>query len=119
MSRLLPYSSVLLCVQHGSPRSNTWWCLLIYDDGMHRTQIYLDEHEVELLAQESARPGASRSELIRRAMRTQYGSDTPEGRLAALRSSAGTWSDRSGTGAEYVEDLRGDLSQRLEQVSLG
>lgn len=90
----------------------------MYGDGMHRTQIYLDEHEVALLARESARTGASRSELIRRAVRTQYGSDTPEGRLAALRASAGTWSDRSGTGAEYVDDLRGDLGQRLEQVGL-
>lgn len=51
-------------------------------------------------------------------MRTQYGVDTPEGRLAALRASAGTWSDRNATGADYVEDLRGDLSQRLEQVGL-
>ncbi|MGQ0776650.1 MAG: CopG family transcriptional regulator [Pseudonocardiales bacterium] len=85
---------------------------------MHRTQIYLDDHEVALLSQESARTGASRSELIRRAVRTQYGVDTPEGRLAALRASAGIWSDRSGTGAEYVEELRSDLDQRLEQVGL-
>lgn len=90
----------------------------MYDDGMHRTQIYLDEHEVALLTQESARTGASRSELIRRAVRTLYGSDTPEGRLAALRGSAGTWSDRSGTGADYVNSLRGDLDQRWEQVRL-
>lgn len=87
---------------------------------MHRTQIYLDDHEVALLSQESARTGASRSELIRRAVRTQYGVDTPEGRLAALRASAGTWSDRSGTGtgADYVDELRSDLGQRLDQVGL-
>lgn len=86
---------------------------------MHRTQIYLDKYEIALLARESARTGASRSELIRRAVRTQYGSDTSEGRLAALRISAGTWSDRSGTGADYVDDLRGDLGQRLEQRRAG
>lgn len=90
----------------------------MYSDGVHRTQIYLDDHEMALLTQESARTGASRSELIRRAVRTQYGADTPEGRLAALRASAGTWSDRSGTGAEYVEELRGDLDQRLAQIGL-
>jgi Arc/MetJ family transcription regulator len=90
----------------------------MYSDGVHRTQIYLDDHEFDLLTQASQRTGASRSELIRRAVRTQYGTDTPEGRLAALRASAGTWSDRSATGGEYVEDLRGDLAQRLEQVGL-
>jgi hypothetical protein len=51
-------------------------------------------------------------------VRTQYGADTPEGRLAALHASAGTWNDRSGTGAEYVEELRSDLGQRLNQVGL-
>lgn len=90
----------------------------MYSDGMHRTQIYLDDHEVTLLSQESARTGASRSELIRRAVRTQYGVDTPEYRLAALRASAGTWSDRSRTGADYVDELRSDLGQRLDQVGL-
>lgn len=44
--------------------------------------------------------------------------DTPEGRLDALRASDGTWSDLSGTGADYVEELRSDLDQRWEQVGL-
>lgn len=90
----------------------------MYSDGVHRTQIYLDDDEVALLTRESARTGASRSELIRRAVRSQYGVDTPESRLAALRASAGTWSDRSATGADYVEELRSDLGQRLEQIGL-
>ncbi len=90
----------------------------MHSDGVHRTQISLDDHEVALLTQASARTGASRSELIRRAVRTQYGVDTPEGRLAALRASAGTWSDRFATGADYVEELRSDLVQRWEQVGL-
>jgi metal-responsive CopG/Arc/MetJ family transcriptional regulator len=80
-----------------------WFCLdvlrLMCGEVMHRTQIYLDDDEVALLTQESARTGASRSELIRRAVRSQYGADTPERRLAALRASAGIWSDRSSTGA--------------------
>ncbi|PZS37558.1 MAG: antitoxin [Pseudonocardiales bacterium] len=90
----------------------------MYDGVVHRTQIYLDDDEVALLAQETERTGASRSELIRRAVRGQYGADTAERRLAALRASAGTWSDRSGTGGDYVEQLRSDLSERLEQVGL-
>lgn len=91
---------------------------MMCDDAVHRTQIYLDDDEVALLSQEVARTGASRSELIRRAVRSQYGVDTSECRLAALHASAGAWSDRSGTGADYVEGLRSDLSERLEQVGL-
>lgn len=76
---------------------------------MHRMQIYLDGEETSLLDRAAARIGASRSELIRRAIRTQYGGETPAGRLAALRTSAGAWSGRADTGAEYVEHIRGDL----------
>ncbi|MGI8681946.1 MAG: CopG family transcriptional regulator [Mycobacteriales bacterium] len=90
----------------------------MYSDGVQRTQIYLDDGEAALLAQEVARTGASRSELIRRAVRRQYGGGTPEGRLAALRASAGAWSSRSGTGADYVDELRGDVGERLEQLGL-
>ncbi|MGH9102521.1 MAG: CopG family transcriptional regulator [Acidimicrobiales bacterium] len=86
---------------------------------MHRTQVYLDDIEAALLAQTAARTGASRSELIRRAVRAQYGVATPEGRLAGLRSSAGAWADRPGTGADYVEEIRGGLEERLERVGLG
>lgn len=91
----------------------------MYSDGMQRTQIYLAADEATLLAQASARTGASRSELIRRAVRRQYGGETPEGRLAALHASAGAWSNRSGTGADYVEKIRGDVGERLAEVGLG
>jgi Arc/MetJ family transcription regulator len=91
----------------------------MYSGGVKRTQIYLDDEEVVLLERTSARTGASRSELIRRAVRSQYGTGSPEGRLAALSASAGAWRDRSGTGAEFVDLLRGDLDERLEQVGLG
>lgn len=85
---------------------------------MHRTQIYLDDEEADLLGRAAVRTGASRSELIRRAVRTQYGEQTAETRLAALRASAGAWRDRSVTGAEYVEAVRGDLNERLDQLGL-
>ena len=85
---------------------------------MHRTQIYLDDEEATLLAAASSRTGASRSELIRRAVRAQYGESTPAARLAALRASAGAWGDRSQTGADYVEEMRAGLSERMSQVGL-
>lgn len=90
----------------------------MYSDVVHRTQIYLDDEETKLLSQESARTGASRSELIRRAVRAQYQGQSPEARLAALRASAGLWSDRTGAGAGYVEELRTGLDERLSQVGL-
>lgn len=90
-------------------------CTVMY---VHRTQIYLDDEEAELLTRMAARTGASRSELIRRAVRAQYQGPSPEGRLTALRASAGMWSDRLATGAEYVEDLRTGVDDRLAQAGL-
>lgn len=90
----------------------------MYGDVVRRTQIYLDDEEAELLTRVSVRTGASRSELIRRAVRAQYQAQSPEGRLTALRASAGMWSDRTGTGADYVEELRSGLDERLAQAGL-
>jgi hypothetical protein len=84
---------------------------------VQRTQIYLDDEESTLLAEASERTGASRSELIRRAVRAQYGT-TSEGRLAALRATAGIWRDRQGPGSDYVDELREDLGERLDRVGL-
>lgn len=90
----------------------------MYIGVMHRTQIYLSDAETALLSKVAARTGASRSELIRRAVSAQYGEQTGQTRLAALRASAGTWQDRSGTGAEYVHSARGDFNKRLDQLGL-
>lgn len=81
---------------------------MMYDDVMQRTQIYLDREETSLLDRAATRTGASRSELIRRAIRTQYGMQTSERRLAAVHASAGAWRDRSDTGADYVDNIRGE-----------
>jgi Ribbon-helix-helix protein, copG family len=85
---------------------------------MGRTQVYLSEEELELLDRESRITGASRSELVRRAIRAQYGGISKEERLAALRRSAGIWKDRPFTGAEYVDMIRGDLNERLRRLGL-
>ena len=90
----------------------------MHSDVVQRTQIYLDVVEQRLLDEAAKRTGASRSELIRRAIRTQYQQSAPVSRLAALRASAGAWSDRPGTGADYVDARRGDLNSRLERVGL-
>jgi hypothetical protein len=44
---------------------------------MHRTQISLGDEELRLLDAETRVSGASRSELIRRAIRDRYGSEPP------------------------------------------
>jgi Arc/MetJ-type ribon-helix-helix transcriptional regulator len=88
----------------------------MYNDVMHRTQVYLDQTEVEALDAASARTGASRSELIRRAVRAHYGQQSRDARASALRSSAGAWQGRSWTGAQYVEGIRGDANDRLVRL---
>ncbi len=88
----------------------------MYTNVVHRTQIYLDEQEVAALDAAVVRTGASRSELIRRAIRAQYGERTAASRLEALRSSAGTWKDRDYTGSQFVDSLRNDVNDRLARL---
>lgn len=84
---------------------------------MGRTQVYLSEAELDLLDRARAATGASRSELIRRAVRRVYGGTRSEvERRQILRQTAGAWKDRSFSGAEYVDAIRGDLNERLAQL---
>ncbi len=85
---------------------------------MGRTQIYLGEEELELLDRVASATGASRSELVRRAIRSAFGEKTKAERLAALDASAGSWSGRDFTGAEYVDAIRGDLNERLRRLGV-
>ena len=85
---------------------------------MRRTQVYLGDDELELLDRAARATGASRSELIRRAIRRTYGTVSKADKLRALEASAGTWSDRPFTGAEYVGAIRGDLNERLRRLGL-
>jgi Arc/MetJ-type ribon-helix-helix transcriptional regulator len=83
-----------------------------------RTQITLNDEEIALLDRAARASGASRSELIRRAIHTAYGSRTKEERTAALQRSAGSWLGRDFTGADYVDAVRGDLNDRLSRLGL-
>jgi Arc/MetJ-type ribon-helix-helix transcriptional regulator len=75
---------------------------------MTRTQIYLSDRDRELLDRVSRATGASTSELVRRAIRDAYGSElTREEKREALDAAFGLWVDRTFTGAEYVDAIRG------------
>lgn len=88
----------------------------MYSDTVQRTQVYLSLDDVELLDRASARTGASRSELIRRAIQDRYGDRGWSERRSALSASAGVWRDRTVTGKQYVDSIRGDLNDRLAQL---
>lgn len=90
----------------------------MYSDVMQRTQIYLSDAEVELLDREARRTGASKSELIRRAIRERFGAADGEERRRALADSAGAWQDRACSGEAYVEALRRDADERLRALGL-
>lgn len=89
---------------------------MVYSGVVGRTQVYLGDEEVELLDRVARATGASRSELIRRAVRSTFGERTKAERLLALDASAGAWSGRRLTGAEYVDALRGDVNERLDRL---
>jgi hypothetical protein len=79
----------------------------------HRTQIYLSQEEKTALDAAAKQTGASRAELIRRAVRLLYGKPTPNDRVAALQTSAGAWAERNYSGADYVEAVRGEANSRV------
>jgi Arc/MetJ-type ribon-helix-helix transcriptional regulator len=85
---------------------------------MGRTQVYLGQEELALLDRAAAETGASRSELIRRAIRRTFGEQSQEARLEGLLRSAGSWKRRRFDGSDYVDALRGDLNERLRRVGL-
>ncbi len=90
----------------------------MYSDAVSRTQIYLGEDELQLLDRASQETGASRSELVRRAVRATFGRQGMDERLEALRASAGSWRGRRRTGAQYVDTIRGDLNERLARLGV-
>lgn len=90
----------------------------MYNGVVGRTQVYLGQGELDLLDRAAQATGASRSELIRRAVRETFGGVATADRRAALAASAGSWKDRSFTGSQYVDAIRGDLNERLRRLGL-
>jgi Arc/MetJ-type ribon-helix-helix transcriptional regulator len=74
---------------------------------MGRTQIYLGEDELEPLDRMSRATRASRSELIRRAVRSSFGEKSKAERLQALAASAGSLRRLRISGEDYVDAIRG------------
>ncbi len=91
---------------------------MVYSDTIGRTQIYLGNDELELLDRVALATGASRSELVRRAVRSTFGQPTKADKLLALDASAGSWRGRGFTGSEYVDAVRGGLDERLRRLGL-
>lgn len=91
---------------------------MVYSGVMGRTQIYLGEEELSLLDRAAEASGASRSELIRRAVREFFGATGKDERRRALAASAGSWSAHELTGAQYVDAIRGDLDTRMRRLGL-
>ena len=85
---------------------------------MGRTQIYLGRDELELLDTVARATGASRSELIRRAVRSTFGQPSKADKLQALEASAGSWRGRNFSGSVYVDSVRRDLDERLSRLGL-
>ena len=90
----------------------------MYSDTVGRTQVYLGSDELELLDRVARLTGASRSELVRRAVRSTFGERTKADKLRALEASAGSWHGRRFTGTEYVDSIRSDLNARLNRLGL-
>ncbi len=91
---------------------------MMYSGVMARVQIYLGSEEIALLDRASELTGASRSELVRRAVRRTFGETTKADKLRALHASAGSWRGRRVDGAAYVDAIRGDLDERLGRLGL-
>jgi predicted transcriptional regulator len=75
---------------------------------VERTQIYLSPGQARALDREARRRGTTRSHLIREAIEQAYGDEKRQDSfLEALELASGAWADRTETGAEYVDRIRG------------
>ena len=82
---------------------------------MGRTQIYLGSDELELLDRVSRATGASRSELVRRAVRSTYGQPPKADKLHALDQIAYIRFASVYQSFEGLEDLKREVDTLWEQ----
>lgn len=81
---------------------------------MKATQIHLSAADVALLDAESKRTGASRAELIRRAIRTAYGRGASRPRLRSVGIvSDGRWS------SDTIDDELAEIYEEQARRRLG
>lgn len=87
---------------------------------MHRTQISLDDLQYQRLKSESERTGRSIADLVREAVDDKFQTGSRRA-WRALRASRGSWADRDdiGAGAEYVEQIRQPMGDRLGGLGWG
>ena len=83
---------------------------------MTRTQIHLAADELEILDRESTVTGASRSELIRRAIRLTYGGDVPRRRPLSIGSMSSGQFDAA-KDEEYLEAAFARLRRGEDQAT--
>ena len=91
---------------------------MMYTYIVERTQIYLSKAQAAALDREASRRGTTRSHLIREAIEARYGSDDEdefERAERVVRQTFGLWSDRTETGAEYVDRIRAVGAARLQE----
>jgi len=81
--------------------------MYMYITSMTRTQIYLSDEETSVLDRLARQTGRSRSDLIRKAIGSQYVNKVdPEGLAEILQKTAGCWRGQRTSGAALVERLR-------------
>ena len=76
---------------------------------MVRTQLYLEQKDLDILRLQARQTGETISELVRRAIRERYSGDA-ERRKAAMRAIVGMWKDRTDLPdtETYIRQLRKD-----------
>ncbi len=96
---------------------------MVYSGVVGRTQVYLGREELELLERVSQSTGATRSELIRRAIRSTFGEPSKDEKLRALRTSAGSWKERVKRGRSRMKlidrvavDISGEVRRSIEDL---
>ena len=80
---------------------------------MHRTQIYIDEKEWNVLKELASKKQKSVSDLIRLAIRKIYFGRQKFDLTRAIDGISGIWADREIDSEDYIRNLRKGNRKRL------